>query len=113
MKNAMLNQTAKTFHNLLFTVLCLLVVLRCTSQARADYVVTGQSTYRITDSGEFVGNYYFSIDQPSPIESLGEDHVVTPDLGTVYEFTNTLGISYLTLAFDVDTLQYLPDKTLK
>src|SRR3990170_4005544 len=86
----------------------------CSASLRADYVLGGgaSGTYRIANDGTFVVGYFPPPDVESEIEALGIDHVVMPDFTTLYQFTNTLGFSHLTLAFETATGAYLADQTL-
>ena len=78
---------------------------------RADYILNGGEaigTYRIRDDGTLVGYYSPPEDVASEVETYGEDFAVTPDFQTVYQFTNTLGVSGLIFAYDTNSREYLP-----
>jgi hypothetical protein len=96
---------------LLIAVSICLSLGAATAIVRADYVLnSGLETYRIRDNGTLVGYY-----TPPPAEveeTTGEDYAVTPDLQTLYQFTNALGFSNLIFGFDVLSRQYQPDKNL-
>ena len=83
--------------------------------ASADYIVNGGEfigTYRIRDDGSFVGSYFPPLEAQGFVESWGEDAAVTPDLTTVYQFTNSLGMSTAIFAYDVASRKYLPGNLL-
>jgi hypothetical protein len=83
--------------------------------SHADYIVNGgelQGTYRIHDDGSLVGYYVPPQEAQGLVETWGEDAAVTPDLTTVYQFTNSLGMSTAIFAYDVESRNYLPDKML-
>ena len=83
------------------------------AHARADYLVNGYpGTNRISDGGVIVGSYLPPPELSGLYETAGEDFAVTPDLKTVYQFTNTLGFSNLIFGYDVATGAYLSDKLL-
>jgi hypothetical protein len=93
----------------------------------ADYIISGDpdaggtAVFRARDDGtptiSYGGGYnYELVDLPGYgevfFETVGVAHAVTPDMQTVYVFVNTLGYSDLTLAFDVGSGAYQPDKLL-
>lgn len=90
---------------------CLVAVCFGSRSVQADYVVSGgDRTFRVRDNGEIVGFYH-----PAPedvLETYGEDYAVTPDLQTVYQFSNALGYSATIYAFDTLSREYQPDENL-
>jgi hypothetical protein len=82
---------------------------------RADYILGGGETlgvYRIDDNGSLIGFYVPPPDVADDVETYGEDYAVTPDLKTLYQFTNSLRYSDLIFAFDVGTRNYLRNRLL-
>lgn len=81
--------------------------------AAANYIVnTGFGPEQVRDDGTHVAYYNPPPDVYAMVEARGTDVAVTPDLQTVYEFTNSRGSSLKIFAYDQVGLSYLPDKSL-
>lgn len=99
----------------LTAAVCVLAVGFSGGVVQADYLLSGgegSGTFRIRDNGDLVGYYYPSPEDQGLEESFGEDYAATPDLQTVYQFTNSLGFSRTVFAYDVLSREYQPAKNL-
>src|SRR5262245_21521842 len=97
-----------------FRLALVLVISTVSALAAADYIVNGGEsigTSRIPDNG-IGGKSYFPPPGAPDVETYGEDFAVTPNLQTVYQFTNSLGSSLEIYAYDLASHAYLPDKLL-
>jgi len=90
------------------------VSLLFSADSRADYIIDGgfTGTNRVRDDGTVVGQYFPPPAARALVETADGGHVVTPDLSTVYQFTNSLGHSTHIFAYDVASRVYQPDKLL-
>jgi hypothetical protein len=100
----------KKISTAIFCVSLIAAAFSLTASASADYIVSGypSGTIRVNDQGSLLGSYY-----PNPWPHMGVDVgvsvAVSPDLTTVYQFTNSLGSSSA-YVYDLESGAYLPDK---
>ena len=100
----------------LATCAACLALASITASAQADYILNGgefEGTFRIHDNGEEFREYFPPASARNLVETYGEDYAVTPDLSTLYQFTNSLGSSFYDFVYDVNSYSYLPNKLLR